>query len=409
MARKPKFEYKERTFEEVKRRAEQQGGNFDSMFKREFQTWTPKEGLNNIRILPPTFDEHNHYGYVIWVHSWIGSDKSSYLCPKKMGMSKRCPICDAEKEARAAGDTEDADDLKAVNRFLYWILDRDGDDPRKPLLWSASWSQDRDIAALCADDKAGKVLSIDHPDMGYDLSFTRKGTKLNTRYIGTRIDRDPSPISTSAKRQSAIIDFLMENPLDTVLKFYPTKHLEEIISGTNKERDEDLDDDDDDAPKKRRKRGDDDDDDDDEPAPKKKRTRIAADDDDDDDEPAPKKKKRAVVEDDDDDDDLPQIRKGGARRGPDDDDEDDDDVPAPKKKKRAVVEDDDDDDDVPPPRKKKAVVEDDDDDDDMPPPRKKRVVADDDDDDDEPAPKKKKRVVADDDDDDEPAPRRRRR
>lgn len=405
MARKPKFEYRERSFDEVKKRAERQGGNFDSIFKRDFPTWSPKEGMNNLRILPPTFEDHNHYGYSIFVHSYVGSDKSSYLCLKKMGMAKRCPICDAEKQAREAGDKEDADSLKATERFIYWILDRDGDDPKKPLLWSASWSMDRDFAALCIDEKSGKVLAIDHPDEGFDISFTRKGTKLNTRYIGLRIDRESSPISTNAKRQSLILDYITENPLDSVLQFYPAAHLQEVITGTNKEKDEDLDDDD--TPRKKRKRGDDDDDDDDLPQIRRGGARRGPDDDDDDDddEPAPKKKKK-VVADDDDDDDEPPFRTTKKKAAVDDDD---DDEPAPKKKRTRIVADDDDDDIPERVRRQKVVA----DDDDEPAPRKKRgaVVEDDDDDEDEPAPKKKKRVVADDDDDDEdePAPRRARR
>lgn len=250
-----KFNYQERSAESVQKRAEQQGGKFDSMFKEGVDTWRPKDGENVIRILPPTWDSHDHYGYDIWIHGFVGADRSSYLCPQKM-KGDNCPICKAARDAKAAGEEEDAKQLGARRQVAVWIIDRD-DDTQTPKLFVMSWSMDRDIAALCHNKRTGNVLLIDHPDEGYDISFTRTGKQLNTRYIGMAIDRDPSPIADDPAEMDRILDFIQENPIPDTLNFYDVDYLERVIEGGAGERDEDLDEEEDEdepplkAPKKK--------------------------------------------------------------------------------------------------------------------------------------------------------------
>src|ERR1700693_6132381 len=89
------FSYTPRDPDKVKERAEQTGSRFDSPFIDRFDTFRPKVGDNLIRILPPTWDDHDHYGFDIWVHSYIGPDNGTYLCLNKM-QNKPCPICKAQ-------------------------------------------------------------------------------------------------------------------------------------------------------------------------------------------------------------------------------------------------------------------------------------------------------------------------
>lgn len=239
-----RFSYKPPSAEAVRKRAEQQGGQFDSIWRDGIDRWRPRDGENVIRILPPTWDDHDHYGYDIWVHGFVGPDKSTYLCPQKM-QDEPCPICKATREAKAAGEEEDAKQLAARRQVAVWILDRD-DDTQTPKLFTMSWSMDRDIAALCHNKRTGKVLLIDHPDEGYDISFTRTGKGLNTRYIGMAVDRDPSPIADEDD-QERILEYIQENPIPSLLNFYDAARLEGVVEGGTDERDEDLDDADGDA------------------------------------------------------------------------------------------------------------------------------------------------------------------
>jgi hypothetical protein len=228
--RKPRFEYKERSVESLKQRAERTGGKFDSIYKGGYDTWKPRQGDNLIRFLPPTWDNADHYGYTIWTHGFVGPEQGSYLCLYKM-QGKPCPICEASNAARQAGDEEEQKHLTATERILTWVLNRDGEDPAKPLLFQMSRTQDRDILALCHNRRTRAVLWIDNPDVGYDVTFQRTGTALNTRYFGYQIARDASPLNNDVRVQNGILEFISDNPLDAVLQFYPADYIRKALMG----------------------------------------------------------------------------------------------------------------------------------------------------------------------------------
>lgn len=401
------FEYKPSDPKKVKERSENTGSQFETIFNKGIDSWRPKVGDNQIRICPPTYKDHEHYGYEVWVHSYVGAESATYLCLKKM-LGKKCPICTAAKEAADAGEGDEAKQLKANNKFLYWIIDREGDS-QLPQVWMVSRQMDGEIAALSYSKKSGNVLQIDHPVKGYDLMFKRVGQMLKTRYIGMQIDRERTEIMQKQKDADAVLEYIQENPLDTILKFRDSKFLAEAIEGTGKTKDEDLDEDEED---------DDDEDDDDAPKKKGKGRGRSRDDDDEDEDDAPKKKRRSKDDDDDDDEDEKSSKRGRGRDD-DDDDDDDDDKPAKKKKRQSRDDDDedeDDDEDDKPKKKAKRRGRDEDDDD--------PADEDDDDSDDDEDDKPSKRVKgksssrgkkdddeddADDDEDEDDKPRKRRR
>jgi hypothetical protein len=217
------YQYQKRSADAVKKRADQEGGNFDSIFKGGVDTFRPKQGTNIIRFLPPTWEDPEHYGYDIWVHQYVGADSGSYLCLKKM-LSKSCPICEAQKEAADAGEEEEAKQLRAVKKVAAWIIDRDD---RKPLpkIWLMSWTMDRDIATLCHSEATGKVLMLDDPDTGFDLSFKRTGQQLNTRYLGVAVDREMTPLFDEQKEINRVMKMVEEQPIPDVLLYKPESIL----------------------------------------------------------------------------------------------------------------------------------------------------------------------------------------
>jgi hypothetical protein len=408
------FKYTERSVDDVKKRAEQSGGRFDSPYKAGIDTWRPKAGENLIRILPGTWEGHDHYGLDVFMHRFIGSDNSNYLCLNKM-KGKPCPACEEAAAANKAGEADEAKALQPQKRVLVWIIDRD-DDSQTPQVWDMSWSQDRDIAALCHDKRKGKVLLIDHPTDGYDLVVKRTGQGLKTKYQYV-IDREPSEIDDDQDKMDEILDFISENPLTEVLRYDTAEHIEKALSGTAPSKDKDLDEDEDEKPK-RRGRGKPADDDEDEDEKPTRRSRVKRDADEDEDEEEEKPKRRGRKSDDDEDEEEEKPKK---RRRPADDDEDeeeekpkrrrsrddDEDEEEEKPKRRRVVDDEDEEEEKP--KKRRRVVEDDDEEDEPKP--KKRKPADDDDDEEEEKPRRRSKPADDDDDEDEEEekPRRRRR
>ena len=252
------FKYHYRSDESVKRHAERRIGTFDSIFKSGIDKFTARSGDNLIRILPPTWEDKEHFGYHIFVHKFVGPDNGTYLCPRQM-LNKKCPICEMEKDANDAKEIDDAKALRAKEDYIYWILDRNGDSETTPIIWQQSAMSDRDIVALTRPKgkKAAGTLYIDHPDEGYDLSFKR--TQLSkdiktTRYTAFAFDREATPIADDQKTVDEILDFITANPLPDILKFYTYDQLDKIMSGGAEEKDEELDDEEDED-KKPRKRG----------------------------------------------------------------------------------------------------------------------------------------------------------
>jgi hypothetical protein len=243
--KKTGFVYKPRSQESVKERANRSGGDFDSIYKSGITKTKNKVGDNCRRILPPTWEDADHYAYKIYVHYGVGANNSQYLCPKKM-LGKPCAICDEVKELTKSGEKDEAKKLDVKERYVCWNLDRDGDHPEKPEIWELSWTMDRDIAAQCVHPRTGEILFIDEPDTGYDLMFKRKGTgPTNTEYYGYQIDRASSPVHEKERVQDEILDYIAENPIPNVLNYYDNEHLKKVLSGSVAEKDAEADEDED--------------------------------------------------------------------------------------------------------------------------------------------------------------------
>ena len=241
-ARRSGFKYVKRDPEAIRKRAERKGGRYDSPFSADVDVFRPKEGDNAIRILPPTWDNHEHFGYTVFAHRYIGPEESTYLCPRKM-KNKPCAVCDACEECRRSGETDEAKRLQPTEMQVYWILDR-AENAKVPQVYMVHWMADRDIAGFTRNPKSGAALYVDHPDDGYDLLIRRTGSGLRTRYTYS-FDREASPIHESEKTQEKILEYIQDNPIPKMLKYFPNDYLERLISGTTPEKDEDLDDDDD--------------------------------------------------------------------------------------------------------------------------------------------------------------------
>lgn len=238
-AKRSGFVYTPRDPKLIKDRAERSGGRFDSIFKAGADVFRPKTGSNVIRILPPTWEDADHYAYAIYVHRNIGPDNSTYLCLNKHGKGK-CPVCAEVKLLKDAGETEDAKQIQITEQFVCWICDRDADD-HMPALYALSWTMDRDIAALCTDERTNETLVIDHDDLGYDVTIKRSGTGFKTKYFGLAIAREQSPVHDDRRDQDEVLAYIHDNPVPTMLNFYSFDYISNVMSGTGQEVDGELD------------------------------------------------------------------------------------------------------------------------------------------------------------------------
>jgi len=241
------FKYKKRSTEAWKKRAEQSGYNRRSMFKDEVNVFRPKDGDNLIRILPPTWEDAEHYGHEIWCHYGIGPDGESFLDLQKM-TGEADPIEEERARALSDNDKEYANKLQSKKRVCIYIIDRD-EEEKGLQLWSAPWSMDADITTLAVDKRTGEVLDIDDPEDGYDVEFTKTGKGIKTQYGAVAIARKSSPLDNDEALEQA-----MELSIPETLLYYPYEEIEKAFNAGGSAYDDDDDDDDDEKPKRRGKK-----------------------------------------------------------------------------------------------------------------------------------------------------------
>lgn len=246
--------YKRPDGKERTERANRKSAGFDTIFKNNVNRFQYEKGKNPLRICPPTFEPNpgGHYFMQVWVHPRQGSDFSDYLCLAKM-KNKPCAFCDGMKAAQEDGeDAEDVKRFKPRDQYVGWVLARESDDPDTPQAYKMSFTQDRNLAALC-QTKKGSILYVEDPDNGYDINVRRTGSGLNTEYLPS-IDHESTPLLESPKKQKAVLDWITANPIDTALEYKTYAYMEQVIKGVIDEKDDDLDDDDEPKKKKSKRR-----------------------------------------------------------------------------------------------------------------------------------------------------------
>ena len=232
-----RYQYQERSQEDTDQR-KRSTGDRDSFFDNTYPKFKAKEGDNECRLLPPTWEKAKHYGTDVYIHYGYGPDQGSYLCLKKM-KDLPCPICEERDQAFADGDQEYADDLKPGHSVLVLVIDRKAE-KEGPQLWTIPMKKiDAELLIRSKAKDSGKYLYIDHPDNGYDFYFTRTGTgKTNTEYSGVDIARNPSYLGSEAQ-QDKWMKLVEENPIPSVLVYHDYEHIAKVCGGKTHSRDED--------------------------------------------------------------------------------------------------------------------------------------------------------------------------
>lgn len=227
-----KYKYRVKTNDEASmaayaksmdKRASRQGGNYKGIIKDDCKTWRPSKGDNCIRILPPTWDDAEHYGIDVYVHYNVGPERATVLCLNQM-KRKPCPLCQAKVRADRDKDEELAKQLAARSQTLVWMVDIK-DKTKGPMIWSMAFTTERDIAKLSKDRQTGELYLLDHPDAGYAISFDREGEALHTKYSGWQIGRRPTSI------EPEWLEYVMQYPLPECLVWRDYDEVKELFEG----------------------------------------------------------------------------------------------------------------------------------------------------------------------------------
>jgi hypothetical protein len=236
-----KFVYEQRSVEDVEKRVSN-GSKFDRSLKDFVKMFKPVTGKNRVRILPPTWKDPTHYGYDVWSVYNVGPDNQNYLSLSKMGKGKD-PVFEEYQKAKSEGREDDAKNLAARRRVMVYVIDRKHED-EGPQVWFMPIGIDKDICAISVDEDTGALINVDSPEDGYDVTFTKEGDKLMTKYTGVAIARTSSPISTNDKLYDEWLDYIVEHPLPSLLNFYSYEHIKAVLNGEDTSNEKPVADDD---------------------------------------------------------------------------------------------------------------------------------------------------------------------
>lgn len=225
-----RFTYQKRDTEVVKQRANQRGSDFDSIFREGVKIFKPKDGKNTVRILPPTWDKADHYGYDMYVNYGIGVNDQAYLSLSEM-KKQPDPLAEARRKAERSGDKETADQLRPTKRVGMYVIDRNAED-EGPLFWPAPWTVDKAFCSLAIDEEEGVPLMVDDPEMGHDIRFYKEGTGRTTKYPAEKMRiLKPSKLSEDAGLAEDWLQLITENPIPDLLNFYDYEHIAAAFDG----------------------------------------------------------------------------------------------------------------------------------------------------------------------------------
>ena len=232
----PKYEYKRRTKEETEQAKNLRGSKYP-WIEGLFPIYIPKEKDNHCRILPPTWENPQHFAYLVKIHYGIGVDNGQYLC-RAEHLHEPCFPCEEREAAYAADDKEYGNSLWANPGFLCWVEDKKDPSCKTGKLWRIPDSVNTELINQSKDPKTGEYLAIDDPEAGYDVYFDtapkifpdKKSGKTKTANMptGLKIARDSSAISPE------MLQFVLDHPLDKILKFESYNHIKEVMEGKRK-------------------------------------------------------------------------------------------------------------------------------------------------------------------------------
>lgn len=228
-----KFQRRPRDPNAIRAQANQTSGDFDSLTKEGIKIFKPKEGKNTVRILPPTWDAPDHFGYEVFINYGIGASNQKYFSLSKM-KGEKDPLEEARKQAERSGNKKLADALKPTKRLIYWLIDRNAEE-EGPQLWFAPYTFDKKLANHCVDEDTGSVIDppIDDEEGGCDVRFYyEKSGKQFPDYPAEKIKiQKPSPLHEDEEKMDEWLEYVEEHNIPSVLNFYDYDHIASVFDG----------------------------------------------------------------------------------------------------------------------------------------------------------------------------------
>jgi hypothetical protein len=236
--------------------------------------WTPEDGENTIRILPPLKPNGEVLPYFHHKTHWI--DGNPYECLDQTFMDKHgslheaesCPACKMSKKLykvseKDSEERELAYSISAKDRYIFRIVDRAKDEATQttPEFYEVGPAIFKKFFNIL---KGGKYGNIIHPVEGRDFIIDKQGTGRRTNYDSSLPDADKSPVfkdkeklkevltNAVAMKYTDLIEFPSKDDVETAVREFldpdSTDHGKSSGGNTSSAKKSNRSDDDDDTP-----------------------------------------------------------------------------------------------------------------------------------------------------------------
>ncbi len=195
-----------------------------TIFRDGIKVYKIVDRVNTIKILPPTWENPEHWSYAVKMHFGIGQHYSQYLSLREYHKG-RDPFLEIRAALKRHGRDEEAKQVGESKRYLAYVIDRDNPDDG-PQIVNLPYTLRQAIITRSFDRKSGRYLTIDCPDsdpsdneegiVGYDVSFFKDKNGVGQgMYPGERVD----VIEHTAPVEVEWLEYIIANPIPDVLVF----------------------------------------------------------------------------------------------------------------------------------------------------------------------------------------------
>lgn len=172
---------------------------------------------HQLRILPPGWEDADHYGLAVKTHYGIGVNRVTMWSLAGM-WGERDPISEELEIARSKGDKDYEKSLWWRQSLLMYVIDRFA--PEKgPLLWFAPMKAiGMALEELAIDGATGQYVPIDDDKAGYDISFKVETAGGFPHYGALAIDRSSTPISPDPNEVQRWLEYITDRNIPKIIR-----------------------------------------------------------------------------------------------------------------------------------------------------------------------------------------------
>lgn len=199
--------------------------------------WSPSDGENIIRFLPPMKQNQEVMPYLHHKVHWI--DGTPYECPNQeltdkdgnLHAAEPCPACKASKKLykiseKGSEERDLAYDLSGKDRYVFRIIDRIKNIPAEPEFYEVGPTIFKKFYSILASQKFGNIVN---PKDGRDFNIDKQGTGRLTKYDSSMPEPNVSQIFDNLDDMKTVLQKATNMKYNELISFKSVSELKVAV------------------------------------------------------------------------------------------------------------------------------------------------------------------------------------